>query len=113
VHVWQVGCDGKYPYIPLRTKINHKLINLNSKSTFQGSGTATTDNLGEFTFITMHPISAHVNYINLRIEHKNFKNTQTKLFLNHKPSTILYNQDLDYKDNEYYFDIVVPRHSPA
>jgi protocatechuate 3,4-dioxygenase beta subunit len=110
VYAWQVGCDGKYPYVPLKNKINKKLINLNSQSSFQGSAIANTNNLGEFTLITIYPVSHHMNYINLRVVSPTLKPLQTRLYLAKQPATSLYNINADYfSDNEYYFDVVAPK----
>ncbi len=100
VQVWQVGCDGKYPYMPLKNRSNKKLINLNPQSSFLGSGTATTNNLGEFKFITMMPVRPHFNYINLRVLAKNLGTVQTRLFINYKLATNRYNTELHEDDND-------------
>jgi protocatechuate 3,4-dioxygenase beta subunit len=83
IHLWQVGSDGKYPYIPLRTRINKKMINLVSKSSFTGSGTATTNNKGEFYFVTIYPskIGHETANVNIRVEHLDLGQLQTKLYL--------------------------------
>jgi protocatechuate 3,4-dioxygenase beta subunit len=108
VQIWQAGCDGKYPYVPLKNKINHKIINLNPESSFVGSGTAVTNNLGEFSFITMLPVNQSFNYINARVMAKNFQTTQTKWFVDNKLAKKLY--DMEFKgDNNYYFDIIIPK----
>lgn len=115
VQIWQSGCDGKYPYVPLKDRANRKLINLNPSSTFIGSGTATTNNLGEFNFITMRPSQESLNYINARVVAKNFKTTQTKLFVDkmieQKLAKKLYSDEFDsdfeMDENNYYFEIVI------
>ncbi|WP_375319235.1 dioxygenase [Candidatus Tisiphia endosymbiont of Oplodontha viridula] len=83
IYLWQVGSDGKYPYIPLRTRINKKMLNLVNKSSFTGSGTATTNNKGEFYFITIHPgkIGHGTANVNIRAEHLDIGQLQTKLYL--------------------------------
>ncbi len=84
IYVWQVGCDGKYPYEPLRKRINKHLIDPNSGSSFCGSGIATTNNLGIAKFLTVYPPAMHKEspHINIRIEHKDYGSFQTKLHLN-------------------------------
>jgi protocatechuate 3,4-dioxygenase beta subunit len=79
VYMWQVACDGKYPYIPLRD-VDMNMINVTSRSTFKGAGTATTDNNGNFYFITTLPVAAGAEspHINLRIEHYNLGTFSTK-----------------------------------
>jgi protocatechuate 3,4-dioxygenase beta subunit len=82
IYLWQVGCDGKYPYKPLRTKVNKGLLNIHNRSSFVGSGIATSDNLGKAQFITLYPPTAHgESFINLRIEHKDYGTFQTKIRL--------------------------------
>lgn len=83
IYLWQVGSDGKYPYIPLRTRINKKMLNLVSKSSFTGSGTATTNNKGEFYFVTIYPskIAHKTANLNIRVDHLNLGQLQTKLYL--------------------------------
>lgn len=83
IYLWQVGSDGKYPYTPLRTRINKKMLNSASKSSFTGSGTATTNNKGEFYFITIYPgkIQNTVSNVNIRVEHRDLGQLQTKLYL--------------------------------
>lgn len=82
IYLWQVGCDGKYPYKPLRNKANKRLLNIHNRSSFVGSGIATSDNLGKAQFITLYPPKAHgEGFINIRIEHKDYGIFQTKLHL--------------------------------
>ncbi len=83
IYLWQVGSDGKYPYIPLRTRTNKKMLNLVSKSSFTGSGTATTNNKGEFYFVTIYPskIGRETANVNIRVEHLDLGQLQTKLYL--------------------------------
>ncbi len=102
VYLWQVGCDGKYPYKPLRTRINHSEISLHPVSSFQGSGTATTDNNGNFQFITIYPPHIHHSapHINLRIEHMHIGTIQTSIFPQEPQN------DID-EGNVYNFTIVM------
>lgn len=96
IYLWQVGCDGKYPYSPLRAHTDAKLINAKNGSSFKGSGTATTNNLGEFTFITTMPgLLAHQKpHLNIRAEHYILGNLQTRLDLLHS-NIIEYESNLD------------------
>lgn len=83
IYLWQVGCDGKYPYTPLRGRVNKKMFNHSSNSTFTGSGIATTNNKGEFYFVTIYPGGATHKpaNINIRVEHRDLGQLQTKLYL--------------------------------
>ena len=83
IYMWQVDCDGKYPYETLRDKVDKNLINTNNASSFKGSGTATTNNLGEFYFITTYPPSVDKEKpsVNIRVDHRMLGKLQTKLIL--------------------------------
>jgi len=112
VYAWQVGPDGKYPYTHLRTRVNKRLFKPHSKNRFRGSGIASTNNLGEFTFISMYPVSKKMNYINMRVELSGTELIQTRMHITSRAPRVLYNPDLDYQDNEYYFKIVVRKVKP-
>lgn len=83
IYLWQVGCDKKYPYKPLRTKADKHMFHPVSSSTFLGSGIATTNNIGEAKFLTVYPpaIVKEGAYVNVRVEHKDLGVFQTKIFL--------------------------------
>lgn len=83
IYLWQVGCDQKYPYEPLRPAANKKMFHKEGNSTFLGSGTATTNNLGEVKFLTVYPpaFGGEAAHINIRVEHKDLGVFQTKVFL--------------------------------
>ena len=94
IYLWQVGCDGKYPYKTLRAKTNPALINDNAGSTFVGSGIATTNNTGNAKFITICPPSHHnESAINIRIEHSVYGSFQTRI--DPKKSIIIEDDDYD------------------
>lgn len=82
ISIWQKACDGKYPYTPLRHGINKKLINLKSASTFLGAGSTTTDNKGEFYFISTISQSNH-QYVNVKVTHPLLKEFYTRISLSH------------------------------
>jgi protocatechuate 3,4-dioxygenase beta subunit len=83
IYLWQVGCDKKYPYEPLRPAANKKMFHRAGNSTFLGSGIATTNNLGEVKFLTVYPpaFGPEAEHINIRLEHKDLGVFQTKIFL--------------------------------
>ena len=83
IYLWQVGCDKKYPYAPLRPAAKKTMFHKAGSSTFLGSGIATTNNLGETKFLTVYPpaIGNEAAHINIRIEHKDLGMFQTKIFL--------------------------------
>lgn len=118
VYLWQVGCDGKYPYKPLRTRIDSKLVGGSVETTFTGSGTATTDNNGEFNFITIYPapLGREGSYVNIRVEHRSLGSLQTKLFL--KPANMVISDPLLEKNSKkeedsetviYGIEVVLPK----
>jgi protocatechuate 3,4-dioxygenase beta subunit len=83
IYLWQTNEKGKYVYKILREKFDDKGEEYNPNEKFQGSGVATTDNNGEFTFTTIFPGThdkEHAN-LNLRIEHRVLGILQTKVYL--------------------------------
>ena len=119
IHAWQVNCDGKYLYKPLKTLVDKDLIDINTKDTFTGNGTATTNNKGEFHFVTIYPSSAHdkAPHINVRVNHYRLGSLQTMLSLkgkkvnNPKSNPELSSISTIADDNGisiYKFDIVLP-----
>ena len=83
VFIWQANSAGKYPYSPLKEQFDNHNIDLKTGSTFQGSAISTTNNRGEFTFITVYPGNVENEYpnINLRIMHPRFGGLQTKFYM--------------------------------
>jgi protocatechuate 3,4-dioxygenase beta subunit len=83
VYIWHVGFDGKYPYEPLKNKINQDLISEGEEDGFQGSGVYTTNNLGEFNFITIYPgqIKNEMAHVNIKAVHSDYGSLQTKIYL--------------------------------
>jgi protocatechuate 3,4-dioxygenase beta subunit len=97
VYIWQINCKGKYPYQPFKKDLNKKLIDTDKTLTFTGNGVATTNNKGEFHFITVYPPAVHgiESHINVRVEHRKLGNLQTRLFLKgHKLATPEYYPEL-------------------
>ena len=95
--IWQINCKGKYPYQPFKKDLNKKLIDTDKTLTFTGNGVATTNNKGEFHFITVYPPAVHgiESHINVRVEHRKLGNLQTRLFLKgHKLATPEYYPEL-------------------
>jgi len=87
IYLWQVGCDKKYPYKPLRPMADRSLFHRSGVSTFLGSGISTANNLGEAKFLTIYPpaLGHEAPHVNIRIEHKDLGSFQTKIFLkNHE-----------------------------
>jgi protocatechuate 3,4-dioxygenase beta subunit len=79
VYLWQVGCDGKYPYETLKPKVDQALVNTESTASFLGNGTASTDNNGVFYFVTILPPSHP--HVNVRVKHYKLGRLQTSLKL--------------------------------
>lgn len=120
VYAWQTDCKGKYPYKPLKEKIvDEELMGEDSNLTFVGNVTATTNNKGEFHFVTVYPPSMHDfdPHLNVRVEHFEMANLQTRLILKgkkvRKPSD---DTDLDAISDAaaakgmgiYKFEVVLP-----
>ena len=98
VYIWQINCEGKYPYKPLKNDINEKLIDISKTLTFTGNGVATTNNKGEFHFITVYPPAIHnlASHVNIRVEHRTLGNLQTHLMLKgHKVESPEYYPELN------------------
>jgi protocatechuate 3,4-dioxygenase beta subunit len=121
IYLWQVDCSGKYPYTPLRNLVDSELIKLPTKGeTFTGNGIATTNNLGEFVFVTIYPNKVHdmKPHLNIRVELHNHEPFQTILSMhNHRlynlEATIqndsMLNLIRDYGSKVYGFKVVIPR----
>lgn len=79
VYIWQVNCKGMYPYKPLKNTIDEKLIHIDKLMSFTGNGVATTNNKGEFHFITVYPAGVHKlgPHFNIRVEHRKLGRLQT------------------------------------
>lgn len=118
VYIWQSACNGKYPYTPLRDLVDKELIAINPASSFTGNGTATTDNNGEFIFITVYPVVMHdlPPHINLRAEHYMLGNLQTNLNFQGKKPISINNSTLTSTNKNlqntnipiYNFEIIMP-----
>lgn len=99
VYIWQVDCKGKYPYVPLKTNLDNKLIHSDKLLTFTGNGSATTNNKGQFHFITVYPPGAQglPSHVNIRVEHRNLGALQTRLILKgHKLANPEFYPELNY-----------------
>lgn len=119
VYAWQVGCDAKYPYKPLKPAVD-KDMHGDKNGTFVGHGTATTNNKGEFIFITVYPKAAHDlgPHINFRADHRDIGvlNTSIELFnkrvanpnVNPDLEAILSSDDDDTNSPVYEINIVMP-----
>lgn len=83
IYAWQVGCNAKYPYKPLKSTVKSDMYEEKREHTFIGNGTATTNNKGEFIFVTVYPKAVHDMgpHINIRAEHRSLGTLQTSLEL--------------------------------
>ncbi|BDU60530.1 putative dioxygenase [Candidatus Rickettsia kotlanii] len=86
VYLWQAGSGGKYPYEPLKTRVDKRKFTSKSDSSFTGSGIATTNNKGEYYFISMLPYksSRYLRSANIRIEHPSLTTLETRLDLSNQ-----------------------------
>ncbi|MCP5369915.1 MAG: dioxygenase [Rickettsiaceae bacterium] len=120
IYLWQVDCTGKYPYKPLRNIADPSLINIsNDGHSFTGNGIATTNNLGEFVFVTIYPNKVHdmQPHLNLRAEKVNRDSLQIIIPLKkhrlYNPETTIKNDSIlnlirDYSAKVYGFQVVMP-----
>lgn len=120
IYLWQADCQGKYPYKALRVNVvDKKLMDEKSNLTFVGNGTATTNNKGEFHFITVYPPAMHDYrpHLNVRVEHFSMGSLQTRLILNGKKVkdpqndpdlSSIYNAAAEKGMKIYKFEIVIP-----
>ena len=119
VYAWQANCSGKYTYQPLKSLVDKKLIDLDTGTSFTGNGIATTNNKGEFHFVTVYPPAMHgiTSHVNIRVEHSRIGSLQTNLKLKGKKvSNPRNNPELNSisgiaADNEisiYDFKVVLP-----
>ena len=90
INIWQVACDGKYPYKPLRNIGKKDDFNEKSSATFRGAGTAITDNKGEFYFITIYPANFHGQkpHIDFRVSHSLFDEFNTRFYTTENDSEV-------------------------
>lgn len=88
IYAWQTDCEGKYPYKALKENVVDKELMSEEQTnlTFVGNGTATTNNKGEFHFVTVYPPSMHDYgpHLNVRVEHFAMGSLQTRLILKGK-----------------------------
>ncbi|NRB10403.1 MAG: dioxygenase [Rickettsiaceae bacterium] len=100
VYLWQVNCKGKYPYTPLRTAVkDSEFVELDQETTFTGNGIATTNNKGQFYFVTIYPERIHdlSPHANIRVEHYKLGSLQARLTLKgHSVSNPTLNPELGY-----------------
>lgn len=113
VYLWQAGIGGIYPYKPLKIQANKRRFFGAKDSTFTGSGTATTNNKGEYYFVSMLPYT-DVKNAYVRVKHANLKTLHTKLSFT--DNNICYNEcgemmkplyDAEKKIIAYCFDLVL------
>lgn len=83
VDLWQANAQGMYQFANSkeeRVKIEDSPY---YDHNFSGSGKATSNNMGGFTFVTIKPgaKASDVPHIRVRIRHKDFDEFETKIFL--------------------------------
>ncbi len=79
IFLWQVNAEGFYNYKALKSKVDQKLFH--KSEYFLGNGISTSDNLGNFHFISVYPDRIHelLPHINLRIEGENLRQSRVIL----------------------------------
>jgi len=90
VRIWQTDSDGNYEGHYTK-KSQWDVIDESYDKNFAYSGTAQTDNLGNFNFVTILPVIKDKNkapHINFRVKHDDFEELQTMMFFNEHPKNI-------------------------
>ena len=95
IEIWQTNSAGKY----------HSLLEPNSEyidKYFSMSGRATSNNLGEYFFITIMPGSnpGRAPHINMNVYHPNFGKLETEIYFEDHPYNATDYQYLSYKEEE-------------
>ena len=74
VKIWQANTNGVYEFLKGDEHLKYK--------NFTGSGTTSTDNLGNYVFYSIYPGSANQRppHIFFQVEHQNFKLFRTEMF---------------------------------
>lgn len=84
VEVWQADSGGVYALNPDGSKVEDFVgdTGLEADKYFSGTGIAYTNNLGEFSFITVYPgaLGNNTPYLKMRIKHPGFDTITTKMF---------------------------------
>jgi protocatechuate 3,4-dioxygenase beta subunit len=120
ISVWQTDEYGVYRYIRV-VDTGRSIYDMDDQiySNFQGVGSVTSTNTGEFAFITVHPSKGNRGniggVIDIVITHDNFPDIKTKILLVEKNQTVpktnyvLANniRMLGNGVKVYYFDIVL------
>ena len=112
VRIWHTNHYGKYQYDT--SEINYVD---NYDPYFLGSGTSVTDNLGNYSFITIFPGADESSaiYINFLVQHRNFLDFESKMFFGLDYSSELKDFSVDlaslliaeYDGKVYHFDITL------
>ena len=95
VKIWQTNSKGKY----------HTLLASNDGNidkNFSMSGTAITDNLGNYRFITIVPgfYFGRAPHINMNIYHKRFGELKTEIYFEDHPRNKMDSQYLSYSEED-------------
>ena len=95
IKIWQANSKGKY----------HTLLaknDLNIDKHFSMSGTAVTDNLGNYRFITIVPgfYFGRAPHINMNINHKRFGELKTEIYFEEHPRNEIDSQYLSYSQRD-------------
>lgn len=93
IKIWQTNSKGKY----------HTLLAQNDKDidkNFNMSGTAVTDNLGNYYFTTIIPgfYFGRAPHINMNIYHERFGHLETEIYFEDHPRNKIDSQYLSYSD---------------
>lgn len=84
IYIWQPDDQGNYNYELAKANLKTtKFLKQKNISTFLGSGTNISNNLGKFEFITIFPGSrkGHKPYFNVKVVHPKYGNFQTRFYM--------------------------------
>lgn len=96
IYIWHADPVGAFPYKIYRDiPSKEEYENIGGSQGFQGSASATTDNRGNFHFLSILPgsIQGENPYFTLRVKHFKHPTFQTKIYIN---------TEFDLKDTEMF-----------
>lgn len=111
VSIWHMNAYGDYQY----DDSDHRIAHIDPN--FSGSGSIVTNNMGEFSFITILPgeFTNKIPFIDFKIEHEDFLPFETRMFFSDKsPELKKFNKEIAKRlvavampDNRYEFNITL------
>ena len=99
IYAWQISPQGKYNYEPLRKFAVNKSLFATKDNEFIGNASTTTDNEGNFAFVTLMPKKGDMQTtqgINIRAEHNKLGKIQTRFVFHPNSKALRQVQYLNY-----------------